>query len=93
MRWGREPQDVEAAWREAAAAARQSRSPEGLMAAARVFRRLGDALADWGRKPREVEVVLREAATLAGESGTPDGAELVELVSEKLRELRDTPAQ
>ena len=93
MRWGREPQDVEAAWREAAAAARQSRSPEGLMAAARVFRRLGDALADWGRKPREVEVVLCEAATLAGESGTPDGAELVELVSEKLRELSDTPAQ
>lgn len=93
MRWEREPEDVEAAWREAAAAARQSQSPKGLMAAARVFQRLGDALAHWGREPGEVEVVLREAVMLAGESETPDGSELVEVVSGKLRELRDTPFQ
>ena len=92
-RWEQPHRDVEAVYGEAVAAGREAATPEGLLWAAAAHYNLGDALMRWGREPREVEVVLREAAMLAGESGTRDGAKLVEAVSRKLRELRDTPAQ
>ena len=81
MCWEREAREIEAAWREAAAAALESETPVGLAAAARVFLRLGDVLANWGRESQEVEVVLRDAALLGSESATTEGAEVVDKVS------------
>ena len=69
----RPPQDIEAAYREAAVAGRESAAPEGLVSTAYALSNLGDELARWERPVQEVEAAYREAAVAGRESCTPDG--------------------
>ena len=71
--WGRPKLEVEAAYREAAGAGRESATPEGLVVTAQALINLGSALARWERPPQEVEAACREAAGAGRESATPEG--------------------
>ena len=51
--WGREPEEVEAAYRDAAAAGREAATPEGLVETARALFNLGNTLVGWGAGARE----------------------------------------
>ncbi len=71
--WGRPQPDVEAAYREAAAAGREAAIPEGLVLTAQTLFNLGFALAGWGRPEQEVEAAYRESAAAGREAATPEG--------------------
>ena len=70
---GGAPQEIEAAWRDAAAAGRESGTPEGLEATARALTNLGVAMRNWGRAPQEIEDAWRDAAAAGRASAIPEG--------------------
>ena len=67
--WGRAPQEIEMAYRDAAAAGRASGTPEGMETTARALTNLGVAMKDWGRGREEIEAAYREAEIAEHESG------------------------
>ena len=71
--WGREPEEVEAAYRDAAAAGREAATLEGLVETARALFNLGNALVGWGREPEEVEAAYCDAVVAGQEAATPAG--------------------
>ena len=52
VRWAREPEEVEAAYRDAAEAGREAATPEGLVLAAQALSNLGIVFALWGGSQR-----------------------------------------
>ena len=91
--WGRNPEEVETACRDAAAAGREAAVPAGLVLTAQSLFALGFDFAGWGRPQQEVETAYhdaaaagREAAEAARESATPEGAVVIELVCSLFRE-------
>ena len=70
---GREPEEVETACRDAAAAGREAAVPAGLVLTAQSLFALGNALAVWGREPEEVETAYRDAAAAGREAASPEG--------------------
>ena len=73
---GRNVEQVEAVYREAAEAGREAGTPEGLMQAAMALFNLGNALRAAGRDVDQVEALYREAAEAGREAGTPKGLEV-----------------
>ena len=69
--WGREPGEVETAYRDAAAAGREAATPEGLLLTAQSLSNLGNALASWGRPQQEIEAAYREVAAAGREAAIP----------------------
>ena len=72
---GGAPQDIEAAWRDAAATGRASGTREGLEATARALTNLGVTMRSWGRAPQEIEAAWRDAAAAGRASAIPEGLE------------------
>ena len=70
---GRPPQDIEAAYREAAEVGHESGTPGGKTFAAKALYNLGIALKGWAEPSVKIEASYREAAEAGRRSGTPEG--------------------
>ena len=71
--WGQPEQEVEAAYRDAAAAGREASTPAGWEITAKALTNLGNALALWKRETQDVEAMYRDAAAAGREAATPEG--------------------
>ena len=70
--WGRDPAEIEAAWRDAAQDGRTADTQAGRETAAQALLGLADELREAGRRPTEIAAAYRDAVGAAREVGTPE---------------------